>query len=119
MNAPEDEYLKLNSTQDHARVYPKLEHECSTDKTMVTADTSLTVISATLGGLILIANQRDPEATNFSETMDQGMKEAVGVGALLASGIFGASVYLRSTKIDRCREYLIHLRNVRDKELWP
>ena len=119
MNAPSDEYRKLNSTQELARVYPKLERECSTDKAMVTADTSLAVISATLGGLILIANQRDPEASNFDEAMDQGMKEAVGVGALLASGIFGASAYLRRTKIDRCRAYLKHLRSVRDKELWP
>ena len=102
-------------------LYPKLERECSTDTTMVTVDTFMAVVSITLGGVLLIADQSDPdrEPSTLGSAIDQRMNLAVGVGALLASGIFGASAYLRSTKIDRCRAYLKHLRNVRDKELWP
>ena len=122
MNAPSDEYRKLNSTQELARMYPKLERECSTDTTMVTADTFMAVVSITLAGGVLIADQSDPDrepSPTLGAAIDKELNKAVGIGALLASGIFGASAYVRSTKIDRCQAYLTHLRDVRDKELWP
>lgn len=120
VNAPSDQYRKLNSTQELARVYPKLERECSTDKTMVIVETFMAVTSIVVGGVMLIDNQSDPDGmpnNTLGDAIDDGMNQVVGVGALLASGIFGASAYLRSTKIDRCQEYLIHLRNVRQKEV--
>ena len=122
MSAPSDQYRKLNSTQELELVYPKLARECSTDKTLMTADTVMAVMLITLGGVLLIADQSgsDRESSRtLGDAIGEGIPQAVGVGSLLVSGVFGASAYVRSTKIERCQAYLTHLRDVRDKELWP
>ena len=118
MSAPSDQYRTLNSTQELKRVYPKLARECSTDKTLVTADTVMAVALFTLGGVLLIADQSssDGEIRGLGDAIDDGLPQAVGVGSLLVSGIFGTSAYVRSTKIDRCQAYLNHLRSVQSKE---